>query len=125
DGCSRIASTTRYLERFGARRGRVFGRFADLEVYRAVLARDFNVFTSLCDELAETFVAEGVCTVVGDASEGYNSTHDICRLLVNASVELVSRRSERPIANYDFPVVARPDHCLAHFLSRAICRRSD
>ena len=125
EGRSRIASTARYLEKFGARRGRVFGRFTDLEVYRAVLARDFSVFTSLCDELADAFVAEGVCTVVGDASEGYNSTHDICRLVVNASIELAARSDERPIANYDFPVVARPDHCPAPLRARALWLRLD
>ncbi|PYS79387.1 MAG: hypothetical protein DMF66_02925 [Acidobacteria bacterium] len=125
EGRSRISSTTRYLEKLGARRGRVFGRFTDLEVYRAVLARDFPVFTSLCDELADAFVAEGVSAVVGDASEGYNSTHDLCRLVVNVAVELAARSDERPIANYDFPVVARPDHCPAHLRARALWLRLD
>src|SRR2546423_6203693 len=125
EGRSRIGSTTSYLEKFGARQGCVFGRFTDLEVYRAVLARDSSVFTSLCDELADAFVAEGVGAVVGDASEGYNSTHDICRLVVNAAVELASRALGRAVSNYDFPVVARPDHCPAPLRARAVWLRLD
>ncbi|PYT01250.1 MAG: hypothetical protein DMF65_07865 [Acidobacteria bacterium] len=44
EGRSRIASTTRYLEKFGARRGRVFGRFTDLEVYRGRRLRGLQLY---------------------------------------------------------------------------------
>jgi hypothetical protein len=110
-GQPRIASTGRYLQKFGLRPANVFGRLTDLEVYAALLARDYGLFISLCEELAEAFLAEGVTSVVADASEGYNTTHDVCRLLADAAVELARRASRREIKNYDYPVVRRPDHC--------------
>lgn len=110
-GRPRIASTAEYLKRFGMRPGGLFGRLTDTEVYGRVLARDFGWFVGLCEELAAGLVGAGAECVTGDASEGYNTTHDITRLLTNAAVELARRRAGRDIANYDFPVVNRPDHC--------------
>lgn len=110
-GTPRIASTAEYLKKFGMLPGRIFARFTDVEVYRLVLARDFDTFLRLSEELAEAFVEAGVGRVTGDASEGYNTAHDISRLVTNAAVEMAGRASGREIANYDFPVVNRPDHC--------------
>ena len=39
-GVSRLSSTTRVLERAGARRGPVYGRFTDGRIYDALLAGD-------------------------------------------------------------------------------------
>src|ERR1700750_3276558 len=68
-GEPRIASTAEYLKRFRMRPGGVFARFTDVEVYRLVLARDFDPFLRLSEELAEAFIAERVGRVAGDASE--------------------------------------------------------
>ncbi|HZT60157.1 MAG TPA: hypothetical protein VFA21_16235 [Pyrinomonadaceae bacterium] len=124
-GSPRIAATARYLENFGARPGAVFGRFTDTEVYGRVLARDFGAFVSLAEELAEAFASDAVGSVVGDASEGYNTTHDITRLITNAAVELASRARRATIASYDFPVVRRPDHCPARLRDRSVWLRLD
>jgi hypothetical protein len=110
-GEPRIASTREYLKRFGMRPGRVFARFTDTEVYGLVLARDFDPFLRLSEELAEAFVEERVGRVAGDAAEGYTTSHDIARLVTNAAVEMAGRASGRAIANYDFTLVKRPDHC--------------
>jgi hypothetical protein len=99
----------------------IFGRFTDLEIYEAVLGRDFNLFKGLSEELAGALVADGVERVVGDASEGYNTTHDICRLVVNAAVSLArGADGGREIESYDYPVVNRPDHCPEHMRARAV-----
>jgi histone H3/H4 len=124
-GRPRIAATARYLDKFGARPGAVFGRFTDSDVYSRVLARDFKTFVRLAEELAESFASGGVSRVVGDASEGYNTTHDIARLVANAAVELASRARRATIANYDFPVVRRPDHCPARLRERSVWLRLD
>ena len=47
--------------------------------------------------------------VVCDAFEGYNPSHDVCRLLVNAVVSLIASRTGRTIVNYDFPLIGSPD----------------
>jgi hypothetical protein len=112
-GQPRITSTSRYLQKFGLRPAPVYGRLTDLEVYAALLRRDYGLFVSLSEELAAEFVAAGVGCVVGDASEGYNTTHDVCRLLTNAAVEMARRAERREVASYDYPVVRRPDHCPA------------
>lgn len=119
-GQPRIASTDRYLKKFGMRPARIYGRLTDREVYEAVLRRDFDLFVKLSEELAEALVADGVDCVVGDASEGYNTTHDICRLIIDTAVELTRRACGRAVASYDYPVVKRPDHCPEHLRTQAI-----
>jgi hypothetical protein len=125
EGQPRIDSTREYLKRFGMRPGRVFARFTDAEVYRLVLARDFDPFLRLSEELAEAFVEAKVGRVAGDASEGYNTTHDIARLVTNAAVEMAGRASGHPVANYDFTLVKRPDHCPEPSRADAVWLRLD
>lgn len=52
-GQSRLASTTTVLEAAGARRGSIYGRVTDREIYAAILDHDFVFFTDLAEELAE------------------------------------------------------------------------
>lgn len=124
-GRPRIASTAEYLKRFGMRPGRVFARFTDTEVYRLVLARDFDPFLRLSEELAEAFVEARVGRVAADASEGYNTTHDIARLVTNAAVEMAGCASGRRLANYSFTLVKRPDHCPEPSRAEAVWLRLD
>ncbi|HVF68195.1 MAG TPA: hypothetical protein VM914_11050 [Pyrinomonadaceae bacterium] len=125
EGEPRIDSTAEYLKRFGLKSGRVFARFTDTEVYRLVIARDFDPFLRLSEELAESFVEARVGRVAGDAAEGYTPSHDVVRLVTNAAVAVASRASGRPIANYDFTLVGRPDHCPEHLRAEALWLRLD
>lgn len=124
-GRPRIGATAEYLKRFGMRRGCVFARFTDAEVYRLALARDFEPFLRLSEELAEAFVEARVGRVAGDAPEGYSTSHDIARLVTNAAVEMASRASGRPIVNYDFTLAQRPDHCPEPLRAEAVWLRLD
>lgn len=124
-GQPRIAATAEYFRKFGVRPGSIFGQLTDLEVYRRVLAREFDSFVRLSEELAEAFVSGGVECVTGDASEGYNTTHDIARLLTNTAVELARRGAGQYVANYDFTIVNRPDHCPASLREGAAWLRLD
>jgi hypothetical protein len=99
------------LEAAGAVPGPVYGEMNDVELYAAVLDHDHARFTRLADKLASMLIREEVGCVVGDAEEGYNPAHDICRLLINAAVGLVRRASGRLIANYDFTLIGPPGHC--------------
>lgn len=111
-GEPRIAATTKVLEQVGAEPGLIYGRLADLEVYAALLRQDLALFTGLADELAEALAQDETEYVVGDSAEGYSSVHDVCRLLIDAAVEIASRRYGRTIQNFDFAVVGPPDdHC--------------
>jgi hypothetical protein len=122
-GEARIESTATLLNATGARRGSVFGRVSDRRVYEAVLAGDTGFFTSLAEELAEALRAEQIELVVGDAVEGYNPTHDLCRLVVDAAVRLASRGADRPLANYDFVLAATPGECPDELRERALWLR--
>lgn len=108
-GEGRLESTTRVLERIGARPGPVYGRMSDRAVYDAILDQDLDLFCRLADELSETLVAHGATSVVGDAAEGYNPSHDVCRLVINAAVRMASRARGAPIENLDFVLVGAPD----------------
>lgn len=124
-GQPRIASTTEYLKKFGLKPQSIYGRLTDLDVYEAVLKRDVEPFISFTEEMAETFVRLGTEEVVGDASEGYNPTHDICRLIINAAVEIARRTLGGSIKNYDYPLVNRPDHCPQHLRDEAVWLQLD
>lgn len=110
-GESRLPATTRLLAEIGSRRGPVYGRFTERAFYDSVLNQELPFFLRLAEELAAAFGREGIERVAGDAAEGYNSTHDVCRLLVNAAVEMANRSGSARIANYDFPVAGNPDAC--------------
>ena len=105
----RLASTTRLLRQCHATPGGVYGRMTDREVYAALLAHDHGTFVRLADELAEILVRRGADTVVGDAIEGYNPSHDLCRLTLNAAVRMASRGRDTTIDNRDYLLVGAPD----------------
>lgn len=108
-GRSRLDSTTRVLEATGGTRGRVYGRMTDVDLYHAVLNFEHRAFTSLVDDLADELMQTGVDCIAGDAEEGYNPAHDICRLVIDAATMLVNRRSDKQVRNYDFTLVGAPD----------------
>lgn len=119
-GRSRLDSTDRILAAAGARPAPVYGPFRDGELYAAVLEHEHSPFVRLVEELAATLVRERVELVAGDAEEGYNPSHDICRLLVNAAVRLVERTTGARIGNYDFTLVGPPGHCPEHLRADSI-----
>lgn len=101
-GQSRLKSTEEILSAVGACQGSIFGRFSDLSIYAAILEGNFAIFEQLVIELADAFVRDEIDYVSGDATEGYNTIHDTCRILINAAVELANRIGNRFIANTDF-----------------------
>lgn len=118
-GEARIESTTRVLARTGARAGPVYGRMPDREVYAAILEHRHEVFLRLADELAEALARHGADCVVGDAVEGYNPSHDACRLVINAAVRMAGRARGAAIPSYDFVLVGAPGECPPHLRDRA------
>jgi len=111
DGQARLPSTTKVLEDTGAPQGSIYGRFTDLQVYDALLRGDFELFKQLSADLAEAFFRAEIEYVVADSAEGYSTTHDACRLVTDAAVEILKRKHKRQIASYDFLVVGPPDEC--------------
>lgn len=108
-GESRVSSTVEVLRRAGARPGSLLGRFSDRELYEVMLEGRIEVLTGLARELADALIERGVDTVAADAIEGFNPSHDVCRLVADAAVALARRRTGRAIASYDFLLEGRPD----------------
>lgn len=124
-GQSRLESTTRLLAKSSAPLGSIYGRFKDLDIYTSILDSDFGLFIDLAEELGEAFVRDAVEYVVGDAIEGYNPIHDLCRSVINAAVELANRNKTNRIANFDFQVIGLPDLSSDEFRSREVWLRLD
>lgn len=107
----RIDSTTRLLEHASCTRGSIYGVSTDKNFYQAMMAHKIEDFLELTLQLADALEREEVDYVVGDSFEGYNPTHDMCRLMIGAATEIVRRRSGHKIRNYDFLLVGAPDDC--------------
>jgi hypothetical protein len=110
-GRPRLDSTTKVLDKAGAAQGSIYGRLTDRQVYDAILACDVDLFLALAESLAEALVRERIEYVAGDAYEGYNTAHDIWRLVIGVAVEMASRSGGQKIANFDFALLGRPGDC--------------
>jgi len=72
------------------------------------MGQELNLFVDLAEELAEALLREQIDYVVGDALEGYNPAHDICRLIINAAVEIASCTRGQSIPNFDILLTGKP-----------------
>src|SRR5262245_11254695 len=108
---SRLASTTNILNQVGAKSGSIYGRLTDAEAYAAIINREFDFFVRLARELCEGFVVERISYVAGDAFEGYNPMHDVCRLVINAAVTVAQRSLGHQMRNLEFSLVGEPALC--------------
>ena len=54
----------------------------DVDLYSAVLNFEYGVFTNLVDQLADALLREDIDCIAGDAEEGYNPAHIICRAII-------------------------------------------
>ncbi|MGH9400336.1 MAG: hypothetical protein ACRD00_08195, partial [Thermoanaerobaculia bacterium] len=107
-GTSRLDSSARIVAEAKAAPGCLFGSLSDREAYRAVLSGDLDFFAALARRIAEELGSPAVDTVVGDAAEGYNPMHDICRFLIDAAAALADRERPGPLRLYDFPLAGPP-----------------
>ncbi len=105
---SRLHRTTSILNSLGARPGSIYGRLTDAEAYSAILAGEVGVFISMAGELAEALVLNRIEYIVGDAIEGFNPVHDVCRLIINAAVTKVCRMGYC-VDNFDVVPAYKPD----------------
>ena len=121
DGASRLASTLNVLRETGAVPSDRIAPRSDREFYAAVLSGNIDLFidlaTTLGDELAER---ETVC-VAGDAREGFNPIHDICRMIIDAAVAR-AQQSGSVIANYEFSLFQPHDRIACDARQHGVCR---
>ena len=106
---SRLHRTTSIINSLGARPGSIYGVLTDADAYSAILAGEVGVFIRMASELAEALVHHRIEYIVGDAIEGYNPVHDICRLIINAAVKKVCHMGYG-LANFDVSLAYQHDH---------------
>ncbi len=106
---SRLSSTSRLLHDVGAAAGPIYGRYTDKEIYRLLLEGRVDVFVALARELADALERAEVACIAGDAVEGFNPAHDVCRLIVDGAVEMVRRATGRDVRNYEFLLDGSPE----------------
>ncbi|MEO8435761.1 MAG: hypothetical protein ABI596_12755 [Pyrinomonadaceae bacterium] len=110
-GNSRLDSTSKILEDLQAVAGCIYGRLTDRAIYASLMAHEFEPVLSLTGELATALVNERVDYVVGDAMEGHNPAHDLCRFMINGAIQIASGIRDRQIANFDVLLTSEPrDH---------------
>ena len=119
-GDVRLPRTSEVLARAGARQGVIYGRLSDLDVYAAILNQEADLFAGIVADLARALAQEKIEYVVGDAAEGYSVTHDMCRIMIGAAVELAERAHDHKVKNYDFIVVGSPDECADDLREQAV-----
>ena len=100
-GVSRAPASAALAERLGLQQDKIFGCISDSNIYQAMLERDSAFFLGLAEELAASLVENRIDLVAGDAAEGYNPTHDLCRVVIDAAVLMAERTTGLSIANYE------------------------
>jgi hypothetical protein len=101
-GCSRLNRSAELLSGMGAKRGVIFGRFSDREIYEAMMDGEVTRFEEMVDQIAETWIEARIEVVASDAREGFNPTHDLCCEMAKAASELVYRKTGRRLEGYTF-----------------------
>jgi hypothetical protein len=108
-GQSRLPSTSKVLERAGAAPGPIYGRFTDALLYETIRRGDVTPLLCVLHELADVLSERAVEYVVGDAMEGFNPSHDLCRFLLNGAVSLLRKETGRTVRNFDFLLDGNPE----------------
>jgi len=89
-GRSRIASTIEIVEMTGCAAGSIMGAFTDREIYRLMLNGDIDPVVAMTLELTDSLIEHGIRSVVSDAFELYNPTHDLCSVMASLAAERAS-----------------------------------
>ncbi|MHA4808865.1 hypothetical protein ACX0G9_12195 [Flavitalea flava] len=101
-GTSRLDNTIGILKDCGASISPVMGYFTDKEIYRIILERDYSSLTALAQDILLDFHEHNIRVVAGDAIEGFNPAHDLCRYLINLIVVAEEAKSGKEMQNFDF-----------------------
>ena len=108
DRTSRIDTTKQILESCGATLSPVMGYFTDREMYRIMLENDTGRLFELVDLILADLEEHHIEALAGDAIEGYNPTHDICRYIINSLADILEARSGKPVPNHEFLLDSLP-----------------
>ena len=101
-GVSRIHNTAAILEKCGATLSPIMGYFTDKEMYKMLLEKEYDRLFTCIDEISDDLQKNNITVIAGDAIEGYNPTHDLCRYMINHLASYLEKKLKSPIKNFDF-----------------------
>lgn len=108
---SRIHQSIKLLDSLGAKFQDSIKIFSDIELYNIVLEQDLSKIFIYKNNLKDIIIRNEYDIIVGDALEGFNPTHDICRYLINGIVSDISvSNNSKAILNYDFVLDSAPNN---------------
>lgn len=116
---SRLDKTAKIIAEAGCDPSEIMGRFTDKTLYDLILRNDEQSLIALFNEIVEDLAHHEIDMVMGDALEGFNPTHDLCRYLINSAVIVLSNAG-RQITNYDFLLDGPPGYCPEELRDKAI-----
>src|SRR5262249_37129832 len=99
---SRTPRSLWILNQLGCTTDSESGKLRDRDIYEALLDQNHQLFIGLARKIAQALVLHDVDRVVGDAGEGFNPVHDVCRLIIDAAVEIAGSALNRRILNFGF-----------------------
>ncbi|SEK80292.1 hypothetical protein [Nitrosovibrio tenuis] len=108
EGVPRLDKTLDVLRALGAEIGPICGELSDRRIYEKILHHKYYLFDRLCKRLARLIVTYDIDIVVSDAMEGYNPTHDLCEVLVQAAVAIANKKKHPITRHYTFPLMGDP-----------------
>jgi hypothetical protein len=108
---SRIHETIKILDSLGAKFQDSIKIFTDIELYNIILEQDLSEILLYKNSLKDVIIRNQYDIIVGDALEGFNPTHDICRYLINGIVSDISvNNNSEKILNYDLVLDSAPNN---------------
>jgi hypothetical protein len=69
-----------------------------------LLDHDTAQFVAIRDRIAAELIDGSIDCVAGDAMEGFNPVHDVCRALIDGAINVVRERTRRDLVNLEFSV---------------------
>jgi hypothetical protein len=105
-GQSRVASSLAVLDATGSSAGSIVGRFTDREIYQAIIEGDIGRVLRTTLDLARSLANGEFRSVVADALEFYNPTHDLCSVMAGLAARHAARISGCEIDRYEYAVTA-------------------
>ncbi|MCE7993728.1 MAG: hypothetical protein HEP71_17210 [Roseivirga sp.] len=77
-----------------------FSPFTDRQIYNLIMDGNFGEFKQVKSALTAFVLEHNIERIVGDALEGFNPSHDLCRYIINGCVQDLKGRHN--LENYDF-----------------------
>ena len=79
----------------------------DTDIYSALVEYRPALFRQWCDALTAHILEHRVERIVADQEEGFNPSHDLCRMLANIAAARAARAGHE-ISSFEFPSLGHP-----------------